>query len=94
MSTPSPETRIISNGSKWAGQAPDTVAHLLAVLAAEPLDVARFGRDFATNIEGRPGWVSFWGNFATVSHVFQIESNDPAICGPLTDAIKANLANL
>ena len=88
------DTRIVSNGSKWAGQAPDTLADLVSVLATHPLDVARFPHGFAYNMVGRPGWVMFWGNFATVSHVFQIETNDPAVCALLTNAIKANLATL
>lgn len=32
----------------------------------------------------------FWGNFANLSHVFQIESSEPAVIELLTDAIRRN----
>lgn len=36
------------------------------------------------------GMTSFFGNFYTVSHVFNIDTDDEAIIKPLTEAIKAN----
>ncbi len=58
-------TTVNHCGSKWAGEAPDTVADLLAMLAKEPLD-PRFEEhgDFATH--GDPalprGVTRFWGD--------------------------------
>ena len=40
----------------------------------------------------RPGWTHVWGNFADVSLVFSIDTNDPAVIGELTAAIRANQA--
>lgn len=80
-------TRIISNGSKWAGEKPDSVAKLLRVLASEPLDRCHEG-DFITAI-GRGGRM-FFGNFFRVSHVFQIETTDAAVINKLTAAISEN----
>jgi hypothetical protein len=39
-----------------------------------------------------PGAVQFWGNFAELSHVFRIGTNDPAVIETLTAAIRANQA--
>ncbi|MCH8981388.1 hypothetical protein IH922_05155 [candidate division KSB1 bacterium] len=65
-------TMIISNGSKWNGQAPGTINDLLKVLASQPLD-----RSFGVNenfIEHFEGVTRFCGNFLTVSHVFYIDT--------------------
>lgn len=82
-------TEITSNGSKWAGQAPDPVSVLIEVLAREPLDrtFEKYG-NFAIN-EGN-GIVRFFGNFLTVSHVFNIRTDDPELVATLIAAIKAN----
>lgn len=77
------------HGSKYAGESPDSVDVLLALLAVEPLDRERFGR-FAVNGPAGSGMVRFFGNFANVSHVFSIESTDPEVCRKLIRAIKAN----
>ncbi len=77
---------IESNGSKWAGQAPDTVEQLLDVLKRETLDPSfeRFGRFF---YESSPNWTAF-GNFLTVSHVFNITGTAEEL-EPLRVAIEA-----
>lgn len=82
-------TVIHSNGSKWAGEAPDSIEVLLDVLGREALDPTfeEYG-DFVTRREG--GSVLFFGNFAKLSHVFQIDSDEPAIVAALTAAIRAN----
>lgn len=86
-------TTIHSNGSKWAGQEPDSIATLLEVLASTPLDPTfeKYG-DFAYNAETHDGTVRFFGNFYLVSHVFRIDSNDPEVCDALFAAIRANKA--
>ena len=39
-----------------------------------------------------PNAVRFWGNFLTYSHVFSIDTDDPALIEKLTAAIRANQA--
>lgn len=85
-------TRIVANGSKSAGQAPDSLDVLLARLADTPLHP-----DFEAYGFARPlghGVTLFAGNFWLFSHCFQIETNDPEVTAKLTEAIKANLASV
>lgn len=82
-------TIITSNGSKWAGQDPDTLEQLLDVLTKEPLDPT-FERCGNFVIPDDQGFVNFFGNFANVSHVFNIDSNEPREIERLTAAIRAN----
>lgn len=86
-------TEIYSNGSKWLGEEPDSVEVLLGVLAQTPLD-PRFEQygNFVSPSESVLSATSFFGNFWEVSHVFRIDSDDPAVVGPLTQAIAANVA--
>ena len=77
---------ITSNGSKWAGQKPDSVETLIGVLETETLD---------PTFERYGGFVSFdgkglqaFGNFLTVSHVFNINGTVEEM-RPLARAIKA-----
>lgn len=98
-----PRTFIQSNGSKWAGDEPDTIPELLAVLARTPLDpmYERCG-GFVSEVKpahfltdtGRAalGWARYYfsGNFYLVSHSFGIYTDDPDIFGPLLAAIEAN----
>lgn len=83
-------TEIISNGSKWAGQAPDTVEQLLTVLATQPLDSTfeDYGNFITRSRIGRT--VSYFGNFRNVSHVFNIRTDDPSVIRRLSRAIRAN----
>ena len=90
-------TTIIHNGSHWAGEEPDTLDELCAVLASEPLnrDFEAFGNFALHPVEYTDGRVDssitrFWGNFANVSHVFNIDSDDPAVIERLTKAIREN----
>jgi len=108
--------RIISNGSKWAGETPDSVADLLLVLAAHPLD--RKFEEFGNFVNAAPltsaspaGYdkngkmtyhqgpliypdhpetARFFGNFAHLSHVFTIDTDEPEFISVLTAAIRAN----
>ena len=82
-----PTTTIISNGSRWAGQAPGDLDELLGVLAKHPLS-ARYAPFIHVSEIG--GSTQFFGNFATVSHVFNIDTNDPETIAKLTEAITKN----
>jgi len=71
---------IISNGAKWRGQAPDDLSTLYKVLGEYPLDrtFERYGNFVMVEPEliggGKlDGKVRFFGNFLTLSHVFNIE---------------------
>lgn len=95
---------ILSNGSKWAGQEPDSIDVLLDVLNREPLDPTF--ENCGDFIDPSPTWgkygttpspypdnpnvVSFFGNFLKVSHVFNIHTDDTEIIEKLTVAIRAN----
>lgn len=102
-------TKIESNGSKWAAEAPDSIDQLLAVLASEPLDSSfeQYGNFIITNPRhcvylGRNKYqeldpiypdasaTRFFGNFANVSHVFNIDTDEPELVATLTAAIRAN----
>ena len=81
-------TTINSNGSKWAGQAPDTVADLLKVLSSHPLD--RTFEEYGNFIIADKDMWHFFGNFLTVSHVFSIDTDDRETIDSLTVAIRCN----
>lgn len=96
MSITERQTIIGSNGSKWAGESPDSLEQLCEVLRTEPLDPSfeKYG-DFvywAPAEEGNPAMIRFWGNFYRVSHVFQIDTNDPHVIDTLTQLIQLNKA--
>lgn len=108
---------ISSNGSKWAGESPDSLQDLFERLATHPLDPSfeDYG-DFvmparsAVHVRGydedgtfvdryddtgplhseAPEAVRFWGNFFTVSAVFEIDTDEPELIARLTAAIRAN----
>ena len=65
---------IKSNGSKWAGEAPDNIETLLQVLKTHRLDSTFAQRKYG-NFFYRMGDGLFnaFGNFKDVSHVFNIE---------------------
>jgi len=81
-------TNIISNGSKWAGESPDTIDTLCEVLQAEPLN--RIFEPFGNFIIHDAIMVRFWGNFLNLSHVFSIDTDEPALIERLTGLIRAN----
>ncbi len=85
---------IISNGSKWGGEPPDTIDKLLSVLASHPLD--RRTKPFMTEpplvANGyKKGVMRFSGNFLTISHVFQIDTDEIETINTLARAIRANM---
>lgn len=88
--------QIISNGSKWAGQEPDTIEKLLTVLENNPLDdmFEKYGNfvmfdSIQYKSTGKKTWV-FFGNFLTVSHVFNIKISDEQLAIMLARAIRKN----
>ncbi len=80
--------RIVSNGSKWAGEEPDSLEKLLEVLRTEILD-PRFEERGSFVARTSNGIVRIFGNFLTVSHVFNIEGTEEE----LSEAIEAIEAN-
>lgn len=100
------KTEIISNGSRWAGQAPATIEELLNILTTEPLDprFERYGNFINWLGSEQTGILDpqlrqqakaenvfrFWGNFLNISHVFRIDTNDRSLIRHIARAIRAN----
>lgn len=94
------KTEIINNGSKWAGQEPDTIEQLIEVLKKNDLDLRRFAAFGFISIEDSNGYgdndyrehnVRIWGNFTKLSHIFNIKGVYRDL-QPLIDAIESNIA--
>lgn len=105
-------TTIISNGSNWAGEEPDTIDQLIEVLKTEVIEDRFFfkKKEYWDKPENSPfQWVilcpimkqhlltgerekhyTFFGNFEKVSHVFNIETDEPEVISKLKAAIMAN----
>lgn len=79
---------IHSNGSKWAGEMPDSIEMLCEVLQQHPLD--RTFEGYGNFYEFDKGIAYFFGNFFTLSHVFQIETDDAQTIARLTGLIDEN----
>ncbi len=73
-------TNITSNGSKWAGETPDTIDDLLKVLASDPLDrvFEKYG-NFTYPSEETKGMTRFFGNFR---HRRDLSLADEGACEP------------
>jgi len=86
-------TTIHSNGSKWGGEQPDDINALVDVLGNYALDRTfedeRFG-NFVFPHDKQQGITCFFGNFADLSHVFSIDTDDAEVIARLTTAIRAN----
>lgn len=92
---------IISNGSKFYGQKPDTIDQLIRVLEATPLDPCF--EKYGTFVQPNPhflkkeaqqkyaGCTHFHGNFHQVSHSFNIITDEPETIEKLTAAIQGNI---
>ena len=76
------------NGSRWYGQQPDTLEGLYEVLRTEPLrpDYS----NFSCEVDNHPGQVQFSGNFANVSHAFNIITDDSEVISTLSRLIEEN----
>jgi hypothetical protein len=93
--------KIESNGSKWYGEQIERLAaHTLdpsfedyGNFVFEPRNAQYLGRgEYADLGPQYPGQnvVRFWGNFADVSGVFHIDTDEPELIEKLTAAIRAN----
>lgn len=82
--------RVNSNGSKFAGEKPDTIEKLIEVLANHPLD-RRFEDNGNFIMSYNDNCTKFFGNFYTLSHVFNIVTDEADVIEQLTTAIKTNL---
>jgi hypothetical protein len=94
-------TKIVFNGSKWAGQEPDSVDVLIELLGREPLEprLALYGGfaeracgavTDAYGLKAGEAYV-FAGNFRNVSHAFSIATDDPTMKDRLFRAIGENV---
>ena len=96
-------TEIVSNGSKWNGQEPDSIEKLIEVLKTHKLDSDMFMYKFKVRRENsepkkytqcfitkEKGMYLFFGNFETLSHVFRIFTNDLTVISQLKTAIMLN----
>jgi hypothetical protein len=79
--------KVNSNGSKWLGDAPDSIDVLLDVLSREPLDPAF--EEYGNFVLSHPPGVRVWGNFLNLSHVFSVDGSLDEL-KPVVDAIRAN----
>ncbi|KHD28179.1 pyruvate dehydrogenase [Xenorhabdus nematophila] len=101
------KTLILSNGSKWAGQDPDNIQTLLDVLGNNVLDPMFEQYHCYRSYPFEPlikterndkifqpwlGAACFFGNFLTVSHVFNIITKDDSVVEALNEAIQKNIA--
>lgn len=82
-------TQVHSNGSKWMGEALDTIEDLCKVLEVHTLNplFEDYGNFASMETEGV---THFFGNFFDVSHVFRIDTDDAPTVERLTALIRAN----
>ena len=95
------ETIIHSNGSKWAGEKPDTIDMLIERLNKYTIEERFFHSFWAGQGKDRKqyqhcpisesnGKTWFFGNFEEISGVFRIETDDKEFVSMLTPHIKNN----
>lgn len=92
---------IISNGSKWFGEAPDTINDLIKVMGEHTLDPIY--EKSGGIINAHPHWCSeksakkyngctiFSGNFIDISHVFYIVTDEQPVIAQLSKVILTNI---
>lgn len=93
-------TEITSNGSKFAGEQPDSIEELIKVLRTEPLDPVF--EEYGNFVNRTPhflhkeaqekynGCAQIFGNFAFYSHVFNILTDDAELIDSLEKLIREN----
>jgi hypothetical protein len=96
------ETIIRTNGSKFAGDPPDSLESLIDVLEGREHRFApnaerwfvldRSFEEYGSFIRREGTMTHFWGNFLDLSHAFDIRSDDPDVIARLTAAIAINRA--
>lgn len=98
------KTDIISNGSKWAGEAPDSIEKLFSVLeeaTLEPCWEDERTKSFICPLvwvypklakHSDKGFYEISGNFIELSHTFQINTNDKKLVARFKKAINKNMA--
>jgi len=80
---------IQSNGSRWAGEEPATIAELMEVLKVEILDPVFEAKRYGCFFYKLPdGTYQAGGNFQSVSHVFNINGTLEELT-PLKEALEA-----
>ena len=91
---------IISNGSKWNGEKPDSIDILIEVLKDYALDP--MFEECGDFVNHNPTWLNpeakekykncteIFGNFLTLSHVFNIITDDKNIIDKLAKCIQDN----
>jgi hypothetical protein len=91
---------ILSNGSKWFGELPDTLETLLDALSKYPLDPVF--EDYGDFVNLNPEWLSpevtekykgcalIAGNFMEISHVFRFVTDDIDLIEKFSNAINRN----
>ncbi len=92
-------TEILSNGSKWSGQEPDSIDQLIEVLKTNDLDLRSFAAFGFISFEEDNGYmgrdfeehnIRIHGNFVKLSHVFNIKGVYRDL-QPLINAIESNI---
>lgn len=81
-------TAIWSNGSKWAGEEPDSLAVLEKMLKRHTLDPCFEG--FGNFAYQAKGIYRLLGNFRAVSHVFYIETTSKKLFRKFKRLIRIN----
>lgn len=93
-------TEIISNGSKWAGESPDTIEDLIEVLKSETLDP--IFEEYGNFVNRTPHWIhkeaqekykgctQIFGNFFATSHVFNITTDDEDLISTIENIVRLN----
>jgi hypothetical protein len=83
-------TKVISNGSKWYGEENDPIDVLWPLLEQHKLAEWLAPWIQKTTEDGQTKW-HILGNFEGLSHVFQVDTDDPELGQRFEQAIEANL---
>ncbi len=79
--------QVHSNGSKWAGEEPDSLETLIEVLRDPACILDPVFEVYGGFVEVSDGVMRAFGNFANVSHVFRIDGS-PAELNEVREAIR------